>query len=68
MRIFSDEKVLHIQVEDHGAGFDLDAVLSRCDTNGLSGMMERASLLGGELVVESSPGKGTSLTAILPLV
>ena len=67
VRVFSDEVALQIQVEDHGAGFDLDTALSRSDTNGLSGMMEWASLLGGELVVESSPGKGTSLTATLPL-
>lgn len=68
VRLFANEKALHLQVEDRGAGFDVDSVLSKCDTNGLTGMQERASLLGGTLVVESSPGAGTSLTATLPLL
>jgi chemotaxis protein histidine kinase CheA len=31
-------------------------------------MKERVKKLGGELVVESSPGKGTSISFVLPLV
>ena len=34
---------------------------------GLSGMNERAELLGGQLVVKSNPGAGTRLRAALPL-
>jgi two-component system NarL family sensor kinase len=35
---------------------------------GLSGMRERAELLGGKLEVISSPGKGTTIRLILPLL
>ena len=35
-------------------------------TSGLSGMQERAVLLGGRLTIESVPGAGTCLTAELP--
>jgi signal transduction histidine kinase len=61
----SDSEKLYIQVEDHGCGFDpqqLDTTSS-----GISGMQDRASVAGGELVVDSSPGKGTCVTCELPL-
>jgi two-component system CheB/CheR fusion protein len=52
-------------VEDDGAGFDPQTA----DTTrlGLRGMRERVTLIGGELVVESSPGAGTSILARVPL-
>jgi signal transduction histidine kinase len=31
------------------------------------GMQERVLLLGGHLAIESSPGAGTTITAVLPL-
>jgi signal transduction histidine kinase len=34
---------------------------------GLLGMRERAALLGGQVNVSSAPGKGTSVTAWIPL-
>lgn len=68
VRLFADDRELHLQVEDEGIGFDIAAVMAECDTSGLTGMHERASLLGGKLMVESSPGEGTSLTATLPLM
>jgi PAS domain S-box-containing protein len=63
--IRADESALAIRVEDLGAGFDPHC--SSLITGGLSGMRERAILLGGRLQVKSSPGHGTSLTAELPL-
>src|SRR4051812_9720702 len=57
---------LTIQIEDQGAGFDLDSV-SHARSSGVSGMRERATLLGGVLRIESVPGEGTCLTAELPL-
>ena len=53
-------------VEDHGCGFDLN-LLSSKSAAGISGMKERAQLLGGTLVIKTSPGAGTYLTAELPL-
>jgi signal transduction histidine kinase len=57
--------VLHIQVEDHGAGFD--PASARGVSTGLSGMEERVSLLGGTLRLESAPGAGTRVVAELPV-
>ncbi len=64
---WADEQSLNLQVVDRGVGFDPVATLSQRSSSGLSGMRERARLLGGELVIESSPGAGTILTVRLPV-
>lgn len=46
---------LSLQVTDDGHGFDPDA--ERSGHYGLIGMRERAALIGGELIVESRPGR-----------
>ncbi len=61
------EERLVIQIEDRGVGFDPEAVMQAGDSRGLVGMRERVGSLNGELVVESSPGKGTSLIVELPI-
>ena len=54
-------------VEDDGVGFDTHQVFAaRHRGLGVVGMRERASLLGGTLDVESSPGRGTTLVARIP--
>jgi signal transduction histidine kinase len=52
-----------ISVRDDGAGFD---PTQRADGFGLLGMRERVSLVAGDLVVQSTPGGGTTVTASLP--
>ena len=59
--------VLIAQVMDEGKGFDPDTVMAQGRSSGLSGMRERALSVGGQLVIESSPGGGTYITAELPL-
>lgn len=65
VRLWLDDKDLKVQIEDHGEGFDPHSLLSGI-TNGISGMRERATLLGGSFTIESYPGSGTRLTAELP--
>ena len=60
------KKTLWVEVLDNGKGFDLAGELER-PTSGLSGMRERASLVGGYLVVESFINQGTQIVAALPL-
>jgi signal transduction histidine kinase len=67
VNVWTDKYSLNLQVVDHGGGFDVKKVNSTNTSSGLSGMRERARLIGGELIVESVPGEGTSLTASLPL-
>jgi signal transduction histidine kinase len=58
------------QVEDDGIGFDVASVQARYDERGSLGMInlhERTELLGGQLRIESAPGKGTRITVIVPL-
>ena len=52
-------------VEDDGRGFDAEAVAAH--RLGILGMRERVGLVGGTLVVESGPGRGTTLIARVPL-
>ena len=62
LALFRNGDSMELVVEDHGTGFDLNAVLSRDDGSrglGLTSMMERASLAGGSLTVQSTPGEGT---------
>jgi signal transduction histidine kinase len=58
------ERGVVVLVEDDGGGFDpqLETV-----GLGLAGMHERVGLLGGQLRVETSPGRGTTIAAEVPL-
>jgi signal transduction histidine kinase len=67
VRIWLDHDLLYLQIADQGVGFDAAAVLGAGTANGLSGMRERANLLDGWLRVESTPGRGTCITAALPI-
>jgi signal transduction histidine kinase len=60
--IESGEK-LRLRISDQGRGFDPGA---RTDGFGLVGMRERVTLAGGTLELQSSPGAGTTIAAILP--
>lgn len=56
---------LVVTVEDDGVGFD-PYQPDHPDRLGLFGMRERVEMLGGKLVVESAPGKGTMISAEVP--
>ncbi len=52
-------------IEDDGVGFDFEDVI-RDGRLGLVGMRERTEMLGGNLLVESAPGTGTTVVAEVP--
>ena len=55
---------VQLTIEDDGAGFAADRLLrfgSFEKRLGLTGMIERAALIGGELLIESVPGRGTTV-------
>ncbi len=64
VRLWQENGTLCLSVKDDGAGFDPQ---SRQAGFGLAGMRERALLLGGEFMLDSSPGKGTEIRARLPI-
>ena len=57
--------VLH--VTDDGQGFDLVKAARHKKSVGLLSMRERAELIGGTLQIQSTPGKGTAVTLLLPV-
>jgi signal transduction histidine kinase len=57
---------LQLAVRDDGIGFD-PAIHRRQPSLGLASMLERTRLLGGELDIDSAPGKGTTVVAWVPL-
>jgi signal transduction histidine kinase len=68
LRLMFDAETVTLKVEDNGCGFDADNLGSKGRPAwGLLGMEERASLLGGNLKIESKPGSGTRVTVIIPL-
>jgi PAS domain S-box-containing protein len=59
------DHAIRIAVEDDGQAFDPRIVGSR--GLGLSAIRERLSHLGGEMIIASAAGKGTSVTLVAPL-
>ena len=57
---------LVLLIRDNGRGFD-QAAPSLSKSLGLLGMRERAAILGGRVNISSAPGKGTTVTAWIPL-
>jgi len=66
--IHADTDSIYLAITDNGVGFEPDEVMSSYISSGLSGMKERVELLGGELTIESLPGEGATITAIIPLI
>lgn len=67
VRLAANRGLLSVNIEDVGVGFDPEAVVDGGASSGLTGMYERASLLGGSLKVNSSLGGGTRVIARFPL-
>ena len=64
--LWTEGGMLKLRVEDNGMGFRIEDLPVEGSV-GLRSMRERASLMGGELSVSSTPGSGTCITAELPL-
>jgi signal transduction histidine kinase len=58
-----EAQVIYLSIEDNGQGFDVNHVLDGNTKNclGLLGMIERATLLGGECSINSQIGVGTKI-------
>lgn len=54
---------IRMTVRDDGVGFDPSAARTGF---GLDGISDRATLAGGDVEVESAPGRGATLTILLP--
>jgi signal transduction histidine kinase len=59
-----DDDQVTLRITDDGCGFNLDEMRVRAvagDSIGVLGMQERATLVGGELTIESAPGQGSTV-------
>jgi signal transduction histidine kinase len=55
---------VEVEIKDDGQGFDTATV--RPSTHGLAGMRHRVEAAGGRLTVQSAPGQGARIFAVLP--
>jgi signal transduction histidine kinase len=61
--VVSDGEDLRFEVRDDGRGFD---VAHHNGGHGLTNIRDRLMAVGGSLVVESQPGRGTRLAGVIP--
>jgi PAS domain S-box-containing protein len=66
VELLSLEDEIHLAVADEGAGFDVEEAKLKQGL-GLMSMQERVHLAHGVLSVESKPGRGTHVLAVVPL-
>ena len=60
---------VYVRIEDDGVGFDLERVDDRVTSAGglgLKQMRERIEARGGRLTIDTAPGRGTRIEAIVP--
>jgi len=65
VRLEAEQGIIKIEVEDSGKGFNPE--LDMKAGFGLMGLEERSLSLGGEFLVKSKPGVGTTVTAQFPI-
>jgi len=60
---------IRMEIQDNGKSFDLERVLfaKRHKRLGLLGSRERVEMVGGKFGVESAPGRGTTVSAEIPI-
>ena len=70
VRVTFQKSVAEVRVEDNGIGFELHNPICRetMPGNGLTGMCERVELAGGTFFVQSSPGHGTRIHVLIPII
>ena len=67
LRVTLQDERLILQISDRGIGLSLENANCFCDHSGLTGMQERAKLIGGTFEVTSIPEQGTTILADLPI-
>ncbi|MBI5928300.1 MAG: GAF domain-containing sensor histidine kinase [Chloroflexi bacterium] len=65
------QEYIIIEIEDDGAGFDVEAVVNanyyQRGSLGMVNMRERAELIDAALHIESTKGKGTKISILIPM-
>jgi PAS domain S-box-containing protein len=67
VNLWAEGEYLNVEVVDDGRGFDAEIdTEATWGSIGIAAMRERARKLGGDLYIQSEPGKGTRVTARVP--
>jgi len=61
-----NKQKLHLGISDDGIGMELNEKNSYSGI-GLKNMRSRVSIMHGELIIDSLPSNGTSITVIIPI-
>jgi two-component system CheB/CheR fusion protein len=63
-------RAIQMEINDNGRSFQVEKVLLAKNQKrlGLIGMKERIEMIGGTLVIESAPGRGTTVRAEIPFI
>jgi signal transduction histidine kinase len=64
--MIQEEQDVRLEVQDWGIGFNPEAVEK--GHFGLEGIRQRVRLLGGRLTIESTPGSGTLVQVVVPIL
>lgn len=68
VQIKQEDTSVNIYIADNGCGFTTEDVTQKSDKHfGIAVMKERIKLLGGDIVFDSAPGKGTEIRINIPL-
>jgi signal transduction histidine kinase len=67
MTIEFQEDFVKLSVKDEGVGFDPDLVGDPQRGLGIAGIRERVDSVGGKLVVDAQPSKGSLVTVTIPV-
>ena len=66
--VFEKELVVILRIIDEGKGFETEMLQNGRKGWGLAGMAERVESIGGTLRIDSSPGKGTLIEVVIPVM
>jgi len=67
---YTKDNTFVLKIEDNGVGFDFNEKKNTASSSsgvGLKSMMNRAKLIKADFLIDSKPGKGTTITIALPL-
>lgn len=65
LQLIKDDDSITVMLEDNGVGFN-EKDLESFKGMGLRNTISRVKNLNGELIIDSSPGRGTTVTIIIP--
>jgi two-component system, NarL family, sensor histidine kinase LiaS len=66
LSLTQDQTSCRVGLRDNGVGFD-KSLTAGSGGFGLKGMKERIEKVGGQLIIQTAPGKGTDITIVVPL-